>query len=60
LFFVEVNSSAHFGIFKLNEFVFYVAFAVPAGEDGEGFFVAVFVAEPTWGFGHEEDEAQDD
>jgi hypothetical protein len=60
LFLVKSNSSAHLGVFKLNKLVVRVSFAMPAGEHGEGFFVAIFVAQPTWRFRHEENEAEDD
>jgi len=41
---VESNGSANFGVLELNKLVVSISFAVPAGEHGEGFFVAVFVA----------------
>jgi hypothetical protein len=44
LFFVERNSGAYFGIFKLDKLIVFISFAMPAGENGEGFFMAVFVA----------------
>jgi hypothetical protein len=28
-------------------------------KDVEGFFMAVFVTQPTWGFGHKENEDED-
>jgi len=57
---VKSNGSAHFGVFELNKLVVSISFTVPAGEHGEGFFMAVFVAQPTWRLGHEENEAKDD
>lgn len=60
LLFVEVDGRADLGIFELDEFIVLVSFTVPFGEDSEGLFVAVFVAQPTRGFGHEGDEGDDD
>lgn len=60
LLFVDGNGSAHFGVFELNKLVVLVSFAVPACEHGQGFFMTVFVAQPTWRLRHEEDEAEDD
>jgi hypothetical protein len=57
--FVELNGGLDFGVLELHEFVVLIAFAVPVRKDVQGFFVAVFVAEPAWGFGHEEDEDED-
>jgi hypothetical protein len=44
---VEFDGCADFGVLELDELVFFVAFAVPFCENLQGFFVAVFVAEPS-------------
>lgn len=35
-------------------------FARNAGQDGKGFFTAVLVGQPSWGFGDEKDDDEDD
>lgn len=60
LLLVKVDGCTNLGVFELDEFVILVAFAMPLGEDSKSFFMAVFVAQPTRGFGHKRNKDEND